>query len=149
MPQRTLLVCLGNICRSPMAVGVMRAKARAGGFDLIVEGAGTAGYHEGEPPDRRAVAAARARGYDISMLRARRAVAADFGAFDHILVMDKANLAAMTRLRPPGTKAKLGLLPDHAPGPAREVPDPYYDGSFDRALDLIEAAADGFLATLR
>ncbi len=147
---RILLVCLGNICRSPMAVGALRAKAEAAGLGLEVEGAGTAGYHVGEPPDARAVRAAARRGFDISMLRARQAKAADFGAFDLIYAMDRANLAALARLRPAGARAELKLFMDEAPGawPA-EVPDPYYDDRFDAALDLIEAAAEALVARLR
>ncbi len=145
---RILLVCLGNICRSPMAVGALRAHAARAGLSLHVEGAGTGGHHAGEPPDRRAVAAAARRGFDISALRARRAEAEDFRRFDLVYAMDRANLAALARLRGP-EGAPLGLFLDEAGGAAgREVPDPYYDGRFEEALDLIEAAAAGLIARL-
>lgn len=149
---RLLLVCLGNICRSPAGEAVMRARAEAAGLPIAVDSAGTGDWHAGEPPDRRMQAAARARGLDLSTLRARQVRAEDFHAFDLILAMDRANLAALRRLRPDGARAELALVLDHAPepGPA-EVPDPYGGGpeGFEHVLDLLEAAADGVLDRLR
>ena len=110
MEPRILFVCLGNICRSPTAEGVMRAIASREfpHMSLQVDSAGTANYHVGEPPDRRTVAAARRRGYDLASLRARQIRAADFDEFDRVLAMDHANLAAL----PPGQQ------PVHASGNA-------------------------------
>jgi protein-tyrosine phosphatase len=148
---RILMVCLGNICRSPMAQGVMERQAAAAGLGVEVDSAGVGGWHEGEGPDRRAVAAARARGLDISAQRARQVRGGDFERFDLILAMDESNLAALERARPASARARLALLLDHAEGPEREVPDPYYGGAqgFDRVLDLIEAGVAGVLAGLR
>lgn len=146
---RVLFVCLGNICRSPTAEAVARARAAAAGVAAEFDSAGTGGWHVGEPPDRRAQAEAAARGYDMSGQRARQATARDFHDFDLILAMDRANLAALERLRPADAKADLRLFLACAPEAGRdEVPDPYYDGGFPLAFDLIEAAAGGLIADL-
>jgi protein-tyrosine phosphatase len=148
--QRVLFVCLGNICRSPTAEGVLRGIAARDfpGLPLSVDSAGTADYHVGEPPDRRTVAAARRRGYELSSLRARRVTSSDFASFDYILAMDRANLAELEQLSPGVTGARLGLFLEYAPQlELAEVPDPYYGGieDFERVLDLCEAAARGLL----
>ena len=152
MTHRVLLVCLGNICRSPTAEGVVRALAAREypALDLRVDSAGTANYHVGEPPDRRTVAAARRRGYELSSLRARQVTAADFGNFDYLLAMDRANLAELGRIAR-SSAAHLGLFLEFAPDcGSDEVPDPYYGGQegFERVLDLCEAGARGLLAEL-
>ena len=154
MTTRILFVCLGNICRSPTAEGVLRviAAREFPGFDLVVDSAGTAAYHAGEPPDRRTVAAARRRGYDLAALRARQLQAEDFQRFDHVLAMDRANLAALESRRPAGGRAELALFMRFASDlEVDEVPDPYYGGieEFERVLDLCEAAARGLLAHLK
>jgi protein-tyrosine phosphatase len=140
---RILFVCLGNICRSPAAEAITRAMAAERELDVAVDSAGTGDWHVGHPPHPPMVSAAWARGWDLSPLRARQIGAADFGRFDLILGMDRANLAGIERLRPRGcaTPARLFL------GGA-EVPDPYHDGSFDAALDLIEAGAARLLDQL-
>ena len=148
-----LFVCLGNICRSPTAEGVLRAIAtrELPQQPLLVASAGTANYHVGEPPDRRTVAAARRRGYDLSAQRARQVGAEDFGRFDYVLAMDRANLAELERLRPQGASAEVGLFLDFAADSGfEEVPDPYYGGSedFEQVLDLCEAGARGLLRRL-
>ena len=148
---RILFVCLGNICRSPTAEGVLRAIAAREfpELKLDIESAGTADYHVGEPPDRRTVAAARRRGYDLAGLRARLVRRDDFGRFNYVLAMDHANLAELERLRPEGAAARLALFLEFAPeAKVLEVPDPYYGGveDFERVLDLCEAAARGLLA---
>jgi protein-tyrosine phosphatase len=148
-----LFVCMGNICRSPIAEGVFRkVAARAGLLGRIhIDSAGTHGYHAGEPPDRRATIAARARGYDIAPLRARQVEADDFLRFDWIFAMDQGNLRVLTELRPRGFIGHLGLLLDLAPHVgAREVPDPYYGGpeGFERVLDLLEPASTALVARL-
>ena len=152
--QRILFVCTGNICRSPTAEGVARALATRRGladaFDF--DSAGTHGYHVGEAPDPRTVAAARKRGYDLSSLRARRVTDFDFVAFDQLLAMDCSHLEIMTRASPPAHRHKLKLFLDYAIRfDAAEVPDPYYGGpqGFDHVLDLVEDAAGGLLDKLR
>ncbi len=145
-----LFVCMGNICRSPTAEGVVRKvlAERAPGLSVDVDSAGTHSYHVGHPPDRRAQAAARARGVDLSSLRARRVDEADFMRFDLILAMDQDNLAELEALRPSEATAELRLLLEYAPAVTlNEVPDPYYGGSngFEQVLDLVEAAALGLL----
>ena len=147
---RVLFVCANNICRSPIVEGVFRAAAKREGLarEILVDSAGTYGNHRGQPPDPRAVRAARARGYDLSRIRARSVVAKDFKRFDWILAMDEANLRALFSLRPPTYEGHLGLLMDLAPdAPEREIPDPYFGDSaqFERVLDLAEMAAEGLL----
>ena len=155
MPRIAILfVCLGNICRSPTAEGVVRriAAAEAPELDLLLDSAGTADYHIGSPPDHRSCAHAARRGYDLTELRARQIERADFERFDLILAMDESNLQALEALRPRGARAQLRLFLDFAPGPAgRPVPDPYYGSApdFEKVLDLTEAAARGLLAALR
>ncbi|THD81526.1 low molecular weight phosphotyrosine protein phosphatase [Aliigemmobacter aestuarii] len=145
---RILFVCLGNICRSPTAEGVFRTLAAREGLAVSVDSAGTAGWHAGKPPYGPSIAAAARRGYDLSDLRARQLTAADFDAFDHVLVMDRANLADAAALRRSGAEPRLFL--DHAPETGRaEVPDPYHTRDFDGALDLIEAASRGLIARLK
>lgn len=150
---RLLFVCLGNICRSPIAEGVFaHIAAEAGlGHAFVVDSAGTGAWHVGNPPDPRARAAAAARGIGISHLRARQVTREDFSDFDLILAMDRDNLETLRRLAKgnPGDRAKLFL--DFAPAAGlREVPDPYYGGpqGFEEVLDLIEAASRGLLAHL-
>lgn len=149
-----LMVCMGNICRSPTAEGVLRQRLAAAGLGdrVTVDSAGTHGYHVGDPPDVRSQRHAAHRGYDLSPLRARRVADEDFERFDLLLAMDEDNLAELERNCPPGLVSRLGLLRDFAtsPGP-REVPDPYYGGAegFERVLDLVEEACDGLVADLR
>jgi protein-tyrosine phosphatase len=152
MTRRILFFCMGNICRSPTAEGVMRAKLAAAGIDVEVDSAGTHGYHIGAPPDERSQEHAALRGYDLSTLRARKLVAEDFTRFDLVLAMDDDNLANAKRLCPPGQRHRLKLLMDYAPHAGNpHVPDPYYGGAagFDEVLDLVEAACDGLVASLR
>jgi protein-tyrosine phosphatase len=151
---RVLMVCLGNICRSPTAEAMLRKKAREAGLDgrIEVDSAGTADYHVDSPPDRRATAHGERRGLAMQDLRGRQVERADFDRFDFILAMDEDNLANLKRLRPAGSRAKVALLMSFAPQTgAREVPDPYYGGAegFEQVLDLTAAAADGFMASLR
>ncbi|MFC3119342.1 low molecular weight protein-tyrosine-phosphatase [Jhaorihella thermophila] len=140
MTTRILFVCLGNICRSPAAEGVFRALMP----EAVTDSAGTSDWHVGEPPYGPMQAAARARGYDISDLRARQFVAPDFDRFDLILGMDRGNIDRIERLRPARSQTPVRLFTDFAPETgATEVPDPYYTRDFDGALDLIERAAKG------
>ena len=155
MPRfRVLFVCLGNICRSPTAEGVLRALAarEAPGLSLEVDSAGTAGYHVGEPPDPRTRAAALRRGYNLSALRARMVEPSDFERFDLILAMDEENLRMLRRRAPAQSQPRLRLLLEFAPeAGTTEVPDPYYGGpnGFEDVLDLVERAARGLIAHLR
>ena len=146
-----LFVCMGNICRSPTAEGVMRALVeRAGlGADYLLDSAGTHAYHLGNPPDPRSQQAALRRGYDLSGLRARCVSTPDFERFDQILAMDRDNLAILARACPTELRHKLRLFLDYANGfDEDEVPDPYAGGQdgFEHVLDLVEAAANGLLA---
>ena len=148
---RVLMVCLGNICRSPTAEAMLRKKVHEAGLDgrIEVDSAGTADYHVDSPPDRRAVAHGERRGLAMKNLRGRQVGRDDFERFDVILAMDEDNLADLQRIRPPGARARVALLLSYAPhAGAREVPDPYYGGpdGFETVLDLVDAAADGFIA---
>ena len=150
---KVLFVCLGNICRSPTAEGVLRniAEREYPGLKLETDSAGTAHYHVGEPPDRRTVAAARRRGYDLAGLRARQIQPDDFHRFDFVLAMDRANLSELESRRLAGATAEVALFMSFAAGSeVEEVPDPYYGGieDFERVLDLCETAARGLLARL-
>jgi protein-tyrosine phosphatase len=147
------MVCMGNICRSPTAEAVLRARAALRGLAhrVVVDSAGTHGWHAGEPPDARAQAHGARRGYDLSVLRARRVQRADFERFDLILAMDRDNLASLQALRPPDTPARVELLMRYALRErVDEVPDPYYGAAdgFERVLDLVEDACDGLLTHL-
>jgi len=144
---RVLFVCLGNICRSPAAEGVFRSVA---GDAHHIDSAGTSDWHVGDPPYGPMQAAARARGVDLSPLRARQFTAADFDIFDLVIAMDAENLSNMERLRPPGNATELHLFTDYAPDTgANHVPDPYYTRDFDGALDLIETCATGLAHALK
>ena len=124
-----LFVCMGNICRSPLAEAAFRAEAERAGLDVEVDSAGTGGWHEGEPPDRRAQAVAARNGIDISRYRARKVRQTDFDRFDLIVALDRENLAELEALRPESGRARLSLLLDHVPGRQGEpVADPYYGG---------------------
>jgi low molecular weight protein-tyrosine phosphatase len=151
---RVLFVCLGNICRSPMAEGVFRKLVQDAGYAEYVEidSAGTHAYHIGEAPDRRAQAAAARHGVDIGGLRGRRATQADFVRFDYVLAMDEENHAHLRALCPVGQEHKLHLFLEYAVNATeRAVPDPFFGGEsgFDRVLDLIEDAAEGLLDDVR
>jgi protein-tyrosine phosphatase len=149
-----LLVCMGNICRSPTAEGVLRDKLnQAGLLDRVhLDSAGTHDYHVGKPPDRRALEAARHRGYDLSALRARQVGTRDFSEFDLILAMDQDNYQSLLQACPEPYRDKVRLFLNYSSQfTGQEVPDPYYGGpkGFDQVLDMVEDAAEGLIATLR
>lgn len=147
-----LFVCMGNICRSPTAEGVFRARAQAAGLDLEIDSAGTHAYHIGNAPDARSTRHAAARGYDLSGQRARQFAAADFERFDYLLAMDHDNLEILQRACPPRHRHKVRLFMEFATRSGSDiVPDPYYGGTqgFDTVLDYVEDAADGLIAVLR
>jgi len=151
-PLRVLMVCLGNICRSPTAQAVLVSRLADTGLQGVIEvdSAGTGDYHIGRAPDHRAQRAGRARGYDLSGLRARQLTLSDFHYFDYLLAMDRSNLEYMREMAPAGTGDRLHLL--LAPlQPGQEVPDPYFGGDhgFDEVLDLVEAACDHWVDTFR
>ena len=153
-PLRLLMLCMGNICRSPMAEGALRARLRADGLggEVEVDSAGTGDWHAGDPPDPRAIAIAAANGVDIAMLRARRLQAADFDRFDWILCADRDNLALAGARKPLTSLGRPALLLEWAGvGARREVPDPYQGGprDFARAWELVDAAAAGIVARIR
>jgi len=148
---RVLFVCLGNICRSPTAEGVMRAVVAGRGLDGAVEvdSAGTGPWHAGEPADERMRRAAGRRGYELGS-RARQVHPEDFDRFDLIIAMDRENLADLRALAPPG-RDNLHLFSDFLPpGSPRDVPDPYYGGErgFEEVLDLVEAGCPKILDRL-
>jgi protein-tyrosine phosphatase len=153
LSRRVLFVCLGNICRSPTAEGVLRhlAAQAAPPVKIDMDSAGTADYHIGAPPDLRSQRAAQRRGIDISGLQARQVTQDDFARFDLILAMDRENLRELTAMKPDDSRASLKLFLEYAPElNLRDVPDPYYlDASaFEAVLDLTTAASRGLLASL-
>ena len=150
---RILFVCLGNICRSPTAEGMLRhlLAVTAPMMPIEIDSAGTAAFHIGDPPDPRSQRAARKRGIEIGGLRARQVSAEDFRRFDLILAMDGDNLRRLHALRPAGSGARLRLFLDYAPHLQRaDVPDPYLgdESDFETVLDLTEAASRGLIAAL-
>lgn len=151
---KVLFVCLGNICRSPTADGIFRKLVADASLHehIVVDSAGTGGWHIGKAPDSRTIAAAHKRGYDLSVLRARQVSAADFIEFDYVLAMDKNNLLDLQRLKPSTYKGHLGLfLAFGEQNQHREVPDPYYGegDAFELVLDLVEDSAQGLLNHIR
>lgn len=147
---KVLVVCMGNICRSPTGEAILKAKAKQLGFDVAVDSAGTIGYHQGNPPDARARAAGEKRGYSFAGIRARQVVDSDFSDFDYILAADAANLDDLLQRCPKEHQHKLSLFMSHSRSDYEEIPDPYYGGDqgFELVLDLIEDAAEKFLLSL-
>ena len=146
-----LFVCLGNICRSPLAEAAFRVEARRLNLDVEIDSAGTGNWHAGEPPDPRACAAARRNGVDITGLRARQVTADDYRRFTHILALDQDNLAELRRRAPADATAQLSLLMDHAPGrEGQPVTDPYHgdDAGFDITWADVAEAARGLAGRL-
>ena len=154
MNYRVLLVCMGNICRSPTAEAVLRQMIKNNKLGHIVEvdSAGTHGYHVGEAPDSRTQRAALARGYNLSQLRARKVARQDIDYFDLILAMDKSNLDNLRRMAPPEAHERIKLFMDYSKNfEDDEVPDPYYGlgHGFDLVLDLVEDGAQGLVDEIR
>ena len=137
-PRRVLLVCMGNICRSPTAEEVLRVHARRAGLTIEFDSAGTENYHIGDPPDARSIHHAKSRGYDLTGLRARQVQAHDFHSFDLILAADALNLRELRRRCPEEHQSRLRLFLDDM-----ALPDPYYGESddFEKVLDLVEKQA--------
>jgi protein-tyrosine phosphatase len=148
-----LFVCLGNICRSPIAEGMFRhiANQAGAGHRFFIDSAGLGSWHVGHPPDERAQQALEARGIEISGLRARQVTAEDFDKFDLILPMDRANRQGLLKLAPNDRQDKIHLLMEYAPHlGVREIPDPFFGGTegFDYVCQLVDAACRGLLHTL-
>jgi protein-tyrosine phosphatase len=150
---KILLVCLGNICRSPMAEGILREKIREAGLPVTTDSAGTSNHHRGEAPDARAIRCLREKGIDISDLRARQFVREDFQRFDRIYAMDTNNLSDVLSLAPDAisaARAELFLHLSH-PGSKRSVPDPWYGDQrdFEAVYHMVDAACDALVKDIR
>jgi len=147
-----LFVCLGNICRSPLAEGVFRDIVTANGAQdrFHIDSAGTGNWHRGNPPDRRSVEVAGRYGIDLSGLRARQVTRGDFDRFDLLLGMDGDNVAALAELAPPGRQDRIAQFHEFSTGVPRDVPDPYYGGEdgFETVYRLIRAAAGSLFEKL-
>ena len=148
-----LFVCMGNICRSPMAQGVFARDVNAAGFAeaVRIDSAGTHAFHVGKPPDERGRKAVQKRRVDIDTLEARRIEMADFADFDYILAMDRQNLDMLRYLCPPERRHALHLFSEFSPGlKNREIPDPYHgeERDFEEVLDMIELASGGLVETI-
>jgi len=144
---KVLFVCLGNICRSPMAEAVFRQKLKEAGLEMSVDSCGTAAYHIGENPDPRTVKIVSQNNVPIDHV-VRRLSSDDFYQFDYILAMDRSNLSDINYQRPQDSKSKIGLMRDFDPQPENgEVPDPYYGGSngFKKVFDIIDRSAEALL----
>jgi len=148
---RILAVCLGNICRSPMAEGVLRHKALALNIHVEVDSAGTSNWHEGEQPDNRAIEEMKARGIDIAAQRSRPFTVDDFDRFDHILVMDISNRENVLKLaRNEADRQKVELILNYGfPDRNLSVPDPYYDNAFGHVFELLNASCEAFLTSTK
>lgn len=150
MASKILMVCLGNICRSPLAEGIMRSKLSE---DFIVDSAGTGGWHAGELPDKRSISTAKGRGLDITNQRARQFKKSDFDTFDYIFVMDNSNYKDVLALAPNDvakSKVKL-ILNEIFPGENVDVPDPYYGGQdgFENVFDMLDQACEEIARKLK
>ena len=152
MKKSILMVCLGNICRSPTAHGVMEHLVTEAGLDeyLTIDSAGTGDWHIGRQPDPRTQSAALRRGYDLSGQRARQVQVEDFERFDYVLAMDRQNHKDLIGIAPAELAHKITLLLDHAGQTGQDVPDPYYgeEDGFETVLDLVEHACASFLQKL-
>lgn len=148
MSKKVLMVCLGNICRSPTAHGVFEKKSQH--LNVTVDSCGTAAYHIGKAPDERSQLAAKKRGYDLSKLKARQVEQNDFEDFDLVLAMDKQNYQNLLAICPEHLMYKVKMFLSFADRPNDEVPDPYYgaEDGFNHVLDLCEEASAGLVEAL-
>lgn len=149
---KVLMVCLGNICRSPTAEVVFREKVATANLShcIEVDSAGTGSWHMGEPPDQRSLQAASKRNYDMSSLRGRQVSASDIAEYDYIYAMDRQNLHDLLAMSDPEHQQKISLFLHHGNSDVDEVPDPYYAGGdgFELVLDLVEEASANLVRTL-
>lgn len=147
-----LFVCLGNICRSPLAEAALRAEAARAGLELVIDSAGTGDWHIGNAPDPRALAQAMRHEIDIGSYRARQVSAEDFERFDHIIALDRTNFEDLRRIAPANSRARLSMLLDHVPGmKGRDVADPYFGGpeGFEQTWQEVTLAARHLVDVLR
>jgi len=151
-PPSLLFVCLGNICRSPLAEAAFREAAARAGLEALADSAATGEWQIGNPPDPRSVAVARRHGIDLAGKRARRVRGDDFTRFDHILALDAENLHDLHAMAPARSTARIALLMDHVPGCAGQaVRDPYYGeaADFDAVWEQVTRAAESLVAMLK
>ncbi|PNU05768.1 low molecular weight protein-tyrosine-phosphatase [Novosphingobium guangzhouense] len=147
-----LFVCLGNICRSPLAEAALRHEAERAGVEVIVDSAGTGSWHVGKGPDPRSCAEAARHGIDIRSYRARQVKTQDFNRFDHVIALDASNLADLRRIAPSDSEARLSLLLDLVPGlEGQDVADPYYGGpeGFETTWEQVTEAARNLAMQLK
>ena len=145
---KILMVCLGNICRSPLAEGILQHMISERSLPWQVDSAGTASYHVGNSPDARSIKTAKENGIDISTQRSRQLMVSDFGKFDLILAMDAENYNNIKRLMPKNVNTKVEMILNYShPGENRQVPDPYYEGGFDKVYDMLYEACDKVIET--
>lgn len=149
--KKVLVVCLGNICRSPTAEAVLRATAKQMHIELEIDSAGTINNHQGNTPDKRSMAAGKARGYSFKGITSRQVTQADFDYFDHILAADHSNVSDLKSVCPAHLHYKIELFLSYAQADADEIPDPYYggDAGFELVLDLLEDASSQLLIKLQ
>jgi len=141
------MVCLGNICRSPLAQGILEHKVAEKKLDWLVSSSGTSAWHVGEPPDRRSIEVAAENDINIRMQRSQQFHASDFEKYDHILVMDSSNhtnVCALAKNESEKRKVKL-ILNFSQPGKNKQVPDPYYEGGFQKVFDMLDEALEEFV----
>jgi protein-tyrosine phosphatase len=148
--KKILIICLGNICRSPTAEAVLRASAKKMEIEIEIDSAGTIDYHQGNPPDKRAMAAGEARGYSFKGITSRVIQQTDFEYFDLILGADNSNIEDLKMICPTHLQYKITLFLSHAQGDTTEIPDPYYGGDlgFEIVLDLLEDASKQLLTNI-
>ncbi|WP_114633812.1 low molecular weight protein-tyrosine-phosphatase [Vibrio splendidus] len=148
--KKILVVCMGNICRSPTGEAVLRKKAQQMDIDVTVDSAGTIGFHQGNPPDSRSKSAGEKRGYSFKGITSRKVVMNDFDGFDLILAADKANLDDLTNQCPAHLQYKLALFLSFGESQYQEIPDPYYGegNGFELVLDLIEESSEAILRSM-
>ncbi len=145
---KVLFICLGNICRSPTAEGIFRQLVADRGLlsSIYIDSAGTSGWHNGQPPDKRSQTAAQKHNIDISHQKSREITTRDFEIFDYLIAMDKQNLEDLQKKSKNGPDKNIATLLSYSPKLDRvDVPDPYYHGSFDDVFDMIKTGCDGLL----
>jgi protein-tyrosine phosphatase len=151
MRMKILMVCLGNICRSPLAEGILKKKAKKGGLDWDIDSAGIGGWHAGDLPDNRSIAVAKKNNIDLTDQRARKIKASDLDDFDWLLAMDKENYKdILSYAKTEKQRSKVALIMSFAkPKSNEDVPDPYYDGRFDLVYEMLDEACEAFLLSQR